>query len=100
MLVWLYILRPVWRSDLEYGKHSLPVVATKVGQIDKIITSAKEGLIVDSNDVDQFINALNKLILDKFYRNEIALTLNKKIQREYSEKNIIEKYIKWLISLF
>ena len=85
---------------LEYGKHSLPVVATKVGQIDKIITSEKEGLIVDSNDVNQFINAVNKLISDKFYRNEIALTLNKKIQGEYSEKNIIEKYIKWLISLF
>lgn len=84
---------------LEYGQHQLPVIATKVGEIDKIITSEKEGLIVESNNVNQFINAVNQFISDKLYRNEAALTLNKKIQREYSEKNIIEKYIIWLVSL-
>jgi glycosyltransferase involved in cell wall biosynthesis len=85
---------------LEYGQHKLPVIATKVGEIDKIITLEKEGLIVESNNVNQFINAVNKFISDKPYRNEAALTLNKKIQKYYSEKNIIEKYIKWLVSLF
>ncbi|MDR7208939.1 glycosyltransferase [Flavobacterium piscis] len=84
---------------LEYGQHKLPVIATKVGEIDKIITSEKEGLIVESNNVNEFINALKKLIPNENYRDGIALTLNKKVLFEYSEKNIIDHYVTWLNSL-
>lgn len=84
---------------LEYAQHKLPVVATKVGEIDKIITSEKEGLVIESNNVNQLINAINKLISDKTYREEIALTLNEKIQLEYSENNIIDNYVTWLLTL-
>lgn len=84
---------------LEYGQHKLPVIATRVGDIDKIITSEKEGLIVESNNVNEFSNALKKLISDENYRNEIAIALNKKIRLEYSENNIIDEYVTWLNSL-
>lgn len=84
---------------LEYGKHQLPVIATNVGEINKIISSENEGLLIESNNVNELINAINKLITDRIYRNQIALIFNKKIKAEYSENNIIGQYIVWLQSL-
>lgn len=84
---------------LEYGKHKLPVIATKVGEIDKIITSEKEGILIESNNINELINGLNKLIIDNVYRNQTAMILNEKIKAEYSEYTIIEQYLIWLQSL-
>jgi len=84
---------------LEYGKHQLPVIATNVGEIDKIIISENEGILVESNNVKELIQAINKLIGDETYRNQIAATLHKKIETDYSENNIVEQYLIWLQSL-
>jgi len=84
---------------LEYGKHSLPVIATNVGEIDKIITSENEGVLIESNNVKELINAIDKLIVHVIYRNQIATALHKKIQMEYSENNIAEQYLIWVQSL-
>jgi glycosyltransferase involved in cell wall biosynthesis len=84
---------------LEYGLHQLPVIATKVGEVDKIITSEKEGVIIESGNTDQLISALDKVISDESYRATIAKTLHYKIKSEYSEQAIINKYIAWIVSL-
>ncbi|WP_316632884.1 glycosyltransferase [uncultured Flavobacterium sp.] len=85
---------------LEYGLYEMPVVVTNVGEISKIITSEKTGLIVLSNDLEQFTQAIQKLIEDRIYRKAIGLELNKVIKLNYSEESVIEKYISWLNSLF
>ncbi|MGO4770937.1 glycosyltransferase [Flavobacterium sp. W22_SRS_FK3] len=84
---------------LEYGLHKMPVVATNVGEISKIMTSNKEGLIVESNNVSQFANALIQFIQNENYRNEAGMVLNKKITLNFSEESIINQYILWLNSL-
>ncbi len=84
---------------LEYGLYEMPVVATNVGEISKIITSEKTGLIVPSNDLEQFTKAIQKLIEDRNYRKAIGLELNKVIKLNYSEESVVEKYISWLNSL-
>lgn len=84
---------------LEYGLYKMPVVVTNVGEISKIITSENIGLIVPSNDLDQFTKAIQKLIEDNIYRKAIGLELNKVIKLNYSEESVIEKYISWLNSL-
>lgn len=84
---------------LEYGLHQMPVVATNVGEISKIITSDKEGLIVESDNVNQFTTALIKFIQNENYRNEAGLILNQKITLNFSEESIIDQYILWLNSL-
>lgn len=84
---------------LEYGLYKMPAVATNVGEISKIITSEDIGLIVPSNDLQQFTNAIQKLIEDDIYRKAIGLELNKVIKLNYSEESVIEKYISWLNSL-
>jgi glycosyltransferase involved in cell wall biosynthesis len=84
---------------LEYGRHALPVIATNVGEISKVIMSQKEGLIVESNDVIQFVEAVEKLILNENLRKQLGETLNHKVQLNFSEKNIIAEYLLWLKSL-
>ncbi|WP_281231911.1 glycosyltransferase [Flavobacterium gelatinilyticum] len=84
---------------LEYGINEMPVVVTNVGEIPKIITSEKMGLIIPSNDLDEFVKAIQKLIENRIYRTEIGLELNKIIKLNYSEESVTEKYISWVDSL-
>jgi len=84
---------------LEYGLHQMPVVSTNVGEIQKIITSDKEGLIVDSDNVKQFAIALIQFIQNEKYRSEAGYMLKEKTALNFSEQSIIAKYILWLDSL-
>ncbi|MCI9843904.1 glycosyltransferase family 4 protein [Flavobacterium pectinovorum] len=83
-------------SLLEYGLCQMPVVATNVGEIPKIIISNKEGLIVESNDVNQFTTALTEFIQNDNYRKEAGLALKQKILSDFSEESVIQQYILWL----
>jgi glycosyltransferase involved in cell wall biosynthesis len=84
---------------LEYGIFKLPVVATNVGEISKIINSEKEGLIVESDNLNEFVIAVEKLIVDQKLRDELALALHKNVRLNFSEMNIIKEYLLWLKSL-
>lgn len=84
---------------LEYGLYKLPVVATNVGEISKVIGNEKEGLVVESNDLNQFADCIQKLIDNESYRIEMGLNLNKKILLNYSQEVILKDYVLWLHSL-
>ncbi|WP_029272147.1 glycosyltransferase [Flavobacterium sp. KJJ] len=84
---------------LEYGLYKLPVVATNVGEMSKVIISEKEGLIVESNNINQFVEAITRLMEDKNLRIEMGQHLNKIIELNYSQKSIIENYALWLDTL-
>lgn len=84
---------------LEYGLFKLPVVATNVGEISKIIVSEKEGIIVESNDLNEFALAVEKFIMDEKCREEMGLNLYNKVQLNFSVTIIIKEYTLWLKSL-
>lgn len=84
---------------LEYGKCKLPVVATNVGEVSRIISSEKEGLIVESGNLNEFVVALEKLIIDQKLRDDMALALHNNIQLNFSETTIMKEYLLWLKSL-
>ena len=84
---------------LEYGLYKLPVVATNVGEISKVISNEKEGLVVESNDLNQFADCIQKLINNETYRIDMGMNLNKKILLNYSQEVILKDYVLWLHSL-
>lgn len=84
---------------LEYGLNKKPVIATNVGQISKIITSDKEGLIIQSNDLTQLSGAIENLIENEKYRIAMGLELYKIIQSHYTQQSIMTNYLSWLNSL-
>lgn len=87
-------------SVLEYGLCKLPVIAANVGEIEKVITSKNTGILIESNNLEQFTEALEKLIKEKELRQTMGQNLNKFIESNYSEKAVIKDYILWLNKLF
>jgi glycosyltransferase involved in cell wall biosynthesis len=83
---------------LEYGLYKLAVVATNVGEIPKIITSEKLGLIVESNNAGEFAAAVEKFINDEVCRNESSSNLHTKVKQIFSEEIIINEYLLWIKS--
>jgi glycosyltransferase involved in cell wall biosynthesis len=79
---------------LEYGFHKLPVVATSVGEISLVVNNEKEGLLVKSDNVSEFVIALNKIIGSKILQTNFANSLHQKILENYSEEAVIQQYLK------
>jgi len=84
---------------LEYGFANLPVVATNVGEISKVIPSVREGLVIDSNNLNQFVDSVERLIKDQCFRKLLGNQLNFFVNENFSEKSILKEYVKWLKSL-
>ncbi|HLF52418.1 MAG TPA: glycosyltransferase [Flavobacterium sp.] len=82
-------------SLLEYGYFGLPVVATAVGEIPKVITP-KNGVLVASGDVASFAQALEKLMGTIDFRKSIGEQLKKDIHLNYTQEPIIKKYLEVL----
>ncbi|VAV85332.1 Alpha-1,4-N-acetylgalactosamine transferase PglH [hydrothermal vent metagenome] len=83
-------------SLLEYGFYSLPVIATNVGECNKLIKNKKTGLLVPPKNTDLLASGMLELIKDKKLRNTVAQNLNRVITDSYTEKNNIE----YLINLY
>lgn len=77
---------------LEYGLHKLPVVATSVGEIPMVL-EGNSGLLVESNHIDDFVLALEKIMNNSNLQNRLASNLNEKILKNYSETAVIELYL-------
>lgn len=75
---------------LEYGLAKLAVVATKVGECEAVIENSNNGILINPNDEKALGDAINCLIENLNYREKSALSFNKKIVNEYSEKVIIK----------
>lgn len=84
---------------LEFGLLGKPVISTKVGEIPLIIENEKNGLLVESNDIDEFHSGLITLIENKKLRNELGINLKATIETKNSENAIINQYVNWLNSI-
>ncbi|MBB4803632.1 glycosyltransferase involved in cell wall biosynthesis [Flavobacterium nitrogenifigens] len=84
---------------LEYGFSGLAVVATNVGQIPNILSSEKEGFLIESNNLDQLVNSIEKLIEDEDLRKQMGINFKFFVEQHFSEKSILKDYLKWLESL-
>ncbi|MCP2029157.1 glycosyltransferase involved in cell wall biosynthesis [Flavobacterium sp. HSC-32F16] len=85
---------------LEYGLHKLPVVATNVGEISKVIVSDKYGLVVESGNLNQLVESLQSLIENKIDRIQMGIELSKFIQLHYGQESIIKEYLFWINPVF
>ncbi len=78
---------------LEYGMSKLPVVATRVGDCDTVVSNPKEGFLVPPNNSELFSNLIIKLIEDVNLREETAANLQRKIEKNFSKDKIIKKLL-------
>jgi glycosyltransferase involved in cell wall biosynthesis len=83
-------------SLLEYGMHQLPVVVTAVGEIPTVIQHHQNGFLVQAGDENEFYKALTQLIDNPNLMNTFGSALYQTIQKNYSERAIINHYIEWI----
>ena len=80
-------------SLLEYGLTKLPVVATSVGDCDKVITNTAQGRLVKPNDVNAFSQALTEFIDNKELRMQTGNELFKNVTAGFSAEARIEQLV-------
>lgn len=81
---------------LEYGLANLPVIATNVGDCNKVISNKDEGLLIKSGDVKILAEALLVYIENEDLMKEFAEKLHHKVVTSFSEKSVLE----FLISIY
>ena len=79
-------------SLLEYGYFGLPVVATAVGEVPKVLDS-KNGLLIPSSDLFLLVQALEKMIYNPDFRKSIGEQLKKDIHLRHTQEPIMKKYL-------
>lgn len=84
---------------LEYGLYKKAVVATNVGEIPRIISSGENGFTVPSGDVQQFSDAVTKLIENPEMRKNFGERLYQTIMQNHSRQAVVTKYLTWLNQL-
>ncbi|WOD43961.1 glycosyltransferase family 4 protein [Hwangdonia lutea] len=80
-------------SLVEYGLAKLAVVATNVGDCNKVISKKTEGILVNPDDVDAFSKGLLKYINNKDKRKQAGEMLYKHVANNFSAKKNVEQLI-------
>jgi glycosyltransferase involved in cell wall biosynthesis len=81
---------------LEYGLAKLPVITTNVGEVSNVIVNNENGFIVPTNDIELFLEKLNKLINNTELGISFGKELHFLIQNKYSKSAVLKSYINWV----
>lgn len=79
---------------LEAGKAKLPVIASNIGGIPEIIENNVSGILTAVRNSEEIKDSILRLIKDKENKNIFGHNLNKKINKEFKEKDMFERTFK------
>jgi len=71
-----------------------PVIATRVGEIPRVLEHGKSGIIVEPGDIMQLKDAVKSLIKDNELLCSLAEYANERVEKEYSSKRMATHYVK------
>ena len=80
-------------SILEAGIRGVPVITTDVGNMREIIPTKKHGFVVQSKNPEKLAEAISIFMEDEERRKEIGITLQKRIKKQFSFKEMLDKTI-------
>ncbi len=70
-----------------------PVVATSVGEIDELVTHGRDGLMIEDNNLDQLVAALERLIEDESLRKRMGNAAQQRIREDFDLDKQAAKYM-------
>jgi glycosyltransferase involved in cell wall biosynthesis len=82
---------------LEYGMANLGVVTTEVGYCSTLVENEVTGLIVNPNSINEISDKIDKIALDKNFRNDLSLKFNTFVSENYSANKIIDLILPFYI---
>jgi glycosyltransferase involved in cell wall biosynthesis len=80
------------RILLEAGAAAKCRLATKIGGIPAIIEHGSDGMLVESENVDEFAASLDKLMCDQDLRRKLGEEAKRRTSREFSFSSYLEHY--------
>jgi len=96
----IFVFNTNWESfsfdTVEAMALGLPVITTNICSLPELIEDGKEGILVEPNNKEQFLNAILKVLKDENFRNEIIKNAKQKSQM-FSIKNTLDKLEKLLM---
>lgn len=78
---------------LEYGKAGLAVITTDVGSCKDLVDN--RGIVIESDNEEQLVNAMNLLIEDQVLRKISAGKIKKYIDSNFTESTVLKKVMKF-----
>ena len=76
---------------LEAALAGVPVVATRVGGVEEVISHGQDGLLVDKANAQELALGVESLLADEARRNVLAQALRRKVLGEFTKDGMIEK---------
>ena len=83
-------------SILDAMGYGLPVVSTNVGGIPKIVRNEENGYCCEAGDINNFANALAKILLSAENRKKLGLNSYRIIEEKYS----LEAHLRLVINIY
>lgn len=85
------LYEPLGNTIMEAMALEKPVIATKVGGIPEIITTQKNGLLVNPHNSNQLAEAINMLLSDSSYRKKLSHNAKLNMDKNFSWQLIARK---------
>jgi glycosyltransferase involved in cell wall biosynthesis len=84
---------------LEAMSSAIPIVAPSVGGLKELISSGKDGVLVDERSARSFADALCRVIEDGEAARSMGMRARQKIEREFSSGKMVQEYYSLYMSL-
>ncbi len=77
----------------EYLAAGLPVVASRIGQISRLLTDQVHGLLCKPGDPRQFADAIERLQADPALRHRLAVAGRRRVVQEFTWRHVVQKIL-------
>lgn len=84
---------------LEYMAAARPIVATRVGDAERVIQDGDNGLLVHPNDPEAISQAILRLVRDYGAALEMGKRARKKVEENWLPSMIVDNYVKFYLEL-
>ncbi|MDX9907339.1 MAG: glycosyltransferase [Bacteroidales bacterium] len=87
------IFEPFGMTTQEAMASGIPVIASKFGGINTVLTHEKDGLLIDPKNEDEFAGAMIRLLEETAFRKQLGQKASSLIRQNYSWEAMAEKHL-------
>jgi glycosyltransferase involved in cell wall biosynthesis len=87
------IFEPFGMTVQEAMASGIPVIASKFGGINTVLTHEKDGLLIDPKNEEEFAGSMIRLLEDLDFRNRLGKEASKLIRENFSWEAIADSHI-------
>lgn len=87
------IFEPFGMTTQEAMASGIPVIASRFGGINTVLTHENDGLLIDPSNEDEFTEAMLRLLDDKPFRDRLGHAASILVRREYSWEAMAERHL-------